>query len=505
MTFWLVLGVMTAAALAAVVWPLTRRPGAALEGNDIAVYRDQLDEIERDLASGTIGAVEAEAARLEVSRRLIAAGDAAARPGASGAADPWRQRLVVAGAALAIPIGAVGLYLALGSPDLPGQPLAERMAAGHAGKNIVAAEDPDRAAMTALVAKVEAHLAANPDDGRGWEVIAPVYMRLMRFDDAVKANRNAIRVLGETAERLGYLGESLTAAADGTVTPEAKETLERARQMDPENVAAGFYLGVAAKQAGNKDEAARIWQDMIARAPEGADWLPFVKRALAVLDGPPPGHPATAQSGPQPLEPPEELPPEQRDMARGMVERLADRLKQNGEDVEGWLRLVRSYMVMADRDAARAAVLEARAALAGDTEKLARLESGVQQLRLEGVPPGAASASAEPQKPAIALPKLSPLPPPETAQQTASANPHPVTSDPAQDAQIRGMVDRLASRLRENGSDVEGWVRLLRSYVVLGDREKARAAAGDARRALSGQLDKLKELEGALRELGIES
>jgi cytochrome c-type biogenesis protein CcmH len=415
-----------------------------------------------------------------------------------------------------VPIGAVWLYLVLGSPHLPGQPLAERMAAGHAGRNIeVAAEDSDKsaaekaalAAMAALVTKVEAHLAANPDDGRGWEVIAPVYMRLQRFDDAVKANRNVIRTLGVSGERLANLGESMTAAADGNVTPEAKAELVRALQMEPENVGARFYLGLAAKQAGERDAAARIWQEMIAGAPADAEWLPFVKRALAMIDGTPAG--AQAQAEPQVLEPPEELPPGQREMGRGMVERLAEKLRANGADVEGWLRLVRSYMVMADRDEARAAVREARGALAADAEKLVRLESGVKQLGLDGVPPG---ATAPPQPAAVALPALAPLPPPPAparpgaTQQAANADPHAAAGDAdvAQDKQIRGMVDRLASRLRENGADVEGWVRLVRSYVVLGDRDKARAAASDAKRALSSEPDKLRQIDGLLKELGLE-
>src|SRR5262245_51892808 len=123
MTLWLVLLLMTAIATLAVLWPLSRRSSPAA-GSDMAVYRDQLDEIERDRVAGLIGEPEAETARIEVSRRLIAAADAATPVPADG--SPWRRRAVALVALIMLPIGAASLYLALGSPQLPGQPQAER-------------------------------------------------------------------------------------------------------------------------------------------------------------------------------------------------------------------------------------------------------------------------------------------------------------------------------------------------------------------------------------------
>jgi len=375
MVFWLVLGLTTAAAVFAVVRPLLKRaprPAAGADG-DLAVYRDQLAEVDRDLARGAIAQPEAEAARIEISRRLIAAAeraDTTHRPDAEAASRPWR--MASAAALIALPLGAVALYLALGSPELPGQPLADRLARARTGAGTTADEPTS---LASLVNQVEAHLVRNPDEGRGWEVLAPAYMRLERFDDAAKARRNAIRLLGATADRVAGLGEALVAAAGGIVTADAKAEFARALALDRDNVTAALYLGLAAKQSGQPEEARRIWEGMIARAPAGAPWVSFVRQAIAALGEPGSGPPAADAAG---------MTAEQREMARGMVERLAARLAADGSDVEGWLRLVRSYMVLGEQDKARAAASDARRALAGDPNKLQRLDTGVKALGVEG-------------------------------------------------------------------------------------------------------------------------
>ncbi len=397
MIFWLVMGVMTAAALFAVIGPLLRRPSLPAGDNDLAVYRDQLAEIDRDLSQGTIAAADAEAARIEVSRRLLAAADRAERTAqASPGGEPplgsgwWRR--ASATALLALPVGAVAVYLVLGSPGLPGQPLAERLARARAAEAAARADTSDLAGM---VARVEAYLAKHPDDGRGWEVLAPIYLRFERYDDAVKARRNAARLLGETGERVAAVGEAMTAAAGGIVTPAARAEFARALTIEPANNTAALFMGLAAKQAGQSDEARRIWEDMIAHAPPGAEWIPFVRQAIAELgatEGSVAGGntaegstaPPAAAAPAAPVTAPAALSAEQRNLARGMVERLAARLATDGSDVEGWLRLVRSYLVLGERDKAQAAATNARRALAADPAKLQRLDSGVKELGVEG-------------------------------------------------------------------------------------------------------------------------
>jgi cytochrome c-type biogenesis protein CcmH len=365
MTLWFVLVLMTAAAIFAVLWPLSRRATALRSGSDVVVYRDQLEEIRRDQAAGLIGDSEAAAAQVEVSRRLIAAADAeAAVPQAAPAAAITRRRRAVAVVALTLlPAGAVALYLAVGSPTLPGQPLASRGPAE--GKTIAQ-----------MVAQVEAHLAKNPNEGRGWEVVAPIYLRMGRFDDAVKARRQALELNGATAERHAGLGEALTAAANGIVTTEALAEFKTALALDAEHIKARFFLGLAAEQDGRVNDAVATWRALLDGAPADAPWAEFIRAELMRVAGGPSADQVAAAS---------DLPPDQRiAMIKGMVERLAERLGQDGSDVEGWLRLVRSYMVLGERERALAAAGAARRAFATEPDKLRRIDELVKGLGLDG-------------------------------------------------------------------------------------------------------------------------
>jgi len=355
MTLWFVLALMTAAAVLTVLWPLVRSERNRRAGSDLAVYRDQLEEIARDRAAGRIGEGEAEAAQVEVSRRLIAAADAeAAVPSAVPAPAAARRRRAIAVAALVmVPLGASALYLTFGSPSLPGQPLAARVAA-------------ETQSIQSIIARVEEHLAREPNDGRGWEVIAPVYLRLGRYDDAIRASRNAIAFSGETAERQAALGEALVTAANGAVTPDARAAFERAVALDAKNIRARYFLAMLADQEGRPADAAASLRAMLAGAPADAPWTEFIRSELERVagDAEPPGG---SDFNP-----------------RVMVERLAARLKQDGSDVEGWLRLVNSYTVLGERDKARAAVSDAKRAHASDPEKLRRIDELAKRLGLEG-------------------------------------------------------------------------------------------------------------------------
>ena len=375
MTLWFGVALMTAAAVWAVLWPLARRGRDLRSGSDVAVYRDQLAEIQRDRAAGLIGENEAVGAQVEISRRLIAAADAPAVAPADAASATWRRRAVAVAALTLLPLGAATLYLALGSPSLPDQPLAARVAGARGNPSI-----------DTLIAQVEDHLSGHPEDGRGWEVIAPVYLRLGRFDDAVKARRNALKLNGATAERESALGEALVFAANGVVTAEAKAAFEQAIALDANGVQARYFLGLAAEQDGDRTQAAATWRALIAAAPPDAPWLDLLRSALARVErgagGVAAGGSSTDASDDQAAV---QLGPDQRKaMIEGMVNRLSERLHHDGADVDGWLRLVRSYMVLGEPDKARAAVADARRALAGDAVKLRRLDDLLRGLGLEG-------------------------------------------------------------------------------------------------------------------------
>jgi cytochrome c-type biogenesis protein CcmH len=371
MTLWLVMALMTAAALFAVLWPLAHATGVQ-SGSDLAVYRDQLDEIERDRASGVIGEEEAQAARNEVSRRLLTAADVAqianSRPAGSSL---LRRRATAVAAFLLLPIAGTALYLALGSPQLPGSSSQDRSNTVDQGGSI-----------SSLIAKIEAHLEQNPDDARGYEVLAPVYLRLGRFSDAVKARRKLLALSGDSAERESDLGEALTAAASGVVTNEARIAFERAAKLDPADPKSTFFIGLAAEQHGDRAEAAAIWRGMIDKAPTDASWLPMVREALARVSDPSAG----GRRGPSADDVAAASTMNEKDrgeMVRGMVARLADRLNKNGDDVEGWQQLLRAYTVLGDREKARNAATDAKRALANHPEKLSRIESVIKALGLD--------------------------------------------------------------------------------------------------------------------------
>lgn len=478
MILWPIFAVMTLAAVLAVWWPLSRRQASARSGSDIAVYRDQLDEIDRDEAASLIGGAEAEAARVEVSRRLIAAADTAKATSTAAAPVPsGRYRFAtLAAAILLLPLGAAITYLSLGSPNLA--PVSMEVAAGG---------QPLPGGIENTVAEVETYLEANPKNGRGWELLAPVYLRLGRFDDAVRARRNALEIFGPDAARLGDLGEAIVMASNGVVTPEAKSLFERANATDPEDVMAQYYLGLNAKQEGRRDEAVRRWNALISSAREGAEWLPLVKNALARVD----------EKGPTLVAPPAAAavaPPEHNgDAIEAMVARLAERLKKDGSDVPGWIQLVRSYRVLGRAEKVKAAVADAHAALASDQEALQRLDQGLQGLETE------AAAGISGPGPAPAAIAIAP-PGPDASQVAAAAQMAPAERN----GMIESMVARLAQRMAENGTDVDGWLRLIKAYTVLGERDKALSAAANARTALAGNSDNLRRIGELTKELGLE-
>ena len=468
MTLWLILALMTGAAIFAVIWPLAQNSKAARSGSDVAVYRDQLNELERDLAAGSIGKTEAEAARVEISRRLLAAADAAkaAAVAVTPSATPWHRRAVALVALLLLPVGAGSLYLRLGSPGLASEPLTAQRGA-----------QPDQQApIENIVAKVEVHLQNNPKDGRGWEVLAPVYMQLGRYTDSVNAWRNALALLGESADREANLGEALVAEANGVVTADAKAAFVRAVTLDNTTVSARYYLGTAAEQDGKREEAAKIWRDLIAEAPAGAHWVSDVRAALARVEA----SPAALSPGPSAAQiaaATKQSPDQQTAMIRGMVDGLAARLQQDGSDLDGWVRLVRSYKVLGELDKEQSAIGDAQRALANDPEKRKQFDVALKELES-----GAAVAAVNP-----------------PVQQANPPTAPPQHEGPA----IQSMLDQLAERVKRAGSDTEGWVMLTRSYLTLGEKEKAAAAIKDARAALADDAARLQQFNEALQRFKI--
>jgi cytochrome c-type biogenesis protein CcmH len=368
MVIWIILLLMTAAAVMAVLWPLSRhRVHAAQQLDpDTLFYREQIAEIERDRERGVLLANEAEAAKAEAGRRLLRATGITAVDAFAALGEPaLRRRRAASTLALSvIPIMGLALYGAYGSPQLLTHP-PEQQAKGQS----------DKLDLMTAVSQIEAHLAQNPQDGRGWEVVAPVYIRMGRIEDAVKAYGSAMRSLGPSAERLANYGEAMVLAKDGLVSAEAQAVFEQAAQMDKAAFKARYYLAVAAEQDGKTEAAKQAYANILANSPEDAPWIGVIRQRLASLGGelPVAGQGDAPQIGAA-------------DIAR-MVSGLAERLEAQGGSPDEWARLIRSYAVLGQRDKAVAAAQRARQALAQDHAGLKTIDAMTRELKLTDAGP----------------------------------------------------------------------------------------------------------------------
>ncbi len=361
--FWIFAAILVLACAYLVLVPLRR--SRALRGradSDVAVYRDQLEEIDRDLERGMIGEAEAKAARTEISRRLLMA-DAARSAESNSQTRAGSQFAVIL--VVAMPFLAVPLYLYSGAPGLPSQPFAERIS-----------KAPEEQSLDELVARVEEHLRANPGDADGWRVVAPIYGRMGRFEDAATAYGRLIDLDGATAERLADLGESLVFADEGLVGDRAAAVFARAVSLDAAHAQSNYFLGLAALQDGDRDTARAIWQELQANADPDLPWARMVTQSLAALDA--------EQGEPSAEEAIASLPDEDRAAAiRGMVDGLDERLAANGGSEAEWRQLMRARMVLGETDAAQDVLKRALENLAPDAAAAARLISAARELGIE--------------------------------------------------------------------------------------------------------------------------
>lgn len=360
MLFWVIAAVLTLGASLAVLLPLTRQAkGEADTSHDLEVYRDQLGEVDKDAARGLIAPSDAEQARAEIARRIIRLDAESARQPKT--ASQFVPRLVGVIAVLAVPLLSWSIYTMIGSPDVPSQPLSARLA-----------QKPADSSVDELIARAEAHLVANPSDGRGWDVLAPVYLRIGRADDAVTAYRNAIRILGSTAARQAGFGEAIAGASGGIVTSDARLAFETALKLEPANPKARYFLALALAQEGKVADAANAWRQLAESLPADSPWRPATDQAIAQAEART-ALPNEAAGAPGPnqgdIDAAASMPSGDRTaMIEGMVATLDEKLRQNPRDPEGWLRLVRSYQVLGKTDLAQAALGRAYAALGRDSE-----------------------------------------------------------------------------------------------------------------------------------------
>ena len=448
---WIAIALVLLATVVAIAIPVlnAKPPRSATEEYDLAVFTDQMKELERDQARGLINAEEFKAARTEIGRRILAAQRAQDDKTAQKATGSRGNMIAAATVLLLIPLIAAPLYVWRGNPTLIG----DRVTA----QQPVPTTRPDpaqQAGLTESVKRLQERLEAAPDDFDGWVLLGRSYMVTQQPVLAIEAYAKAVTLRPEDAAVQSYLGEAIVFSADGTVTEKARAAFVKAVEADPTDPAARFYLAMADAQAGNLRKALDAWIALAADTPADAPWRPVLNQQLraaaqelnvdlaAVLpDAPPPLPPTSGRGGPsrEDIEAAEEMSPADRqEMIRGMVAQLAARLEENPDDIEGWDRLARSYRVL------------------GETDKAADAAARAAQLRGGTAPP---TTQAPPRR------RDAPATPADTEDQQA---------------RIEGMVAGLAARLADDPADREGWIRLTRSYQVLNQPEKALEAFATA-------------------------
>lgn len=411
MTLQIVLSVLLAVVTAAfVVVPLLRRRQTSVRraDYDLQVYRDQLGEIDRDVERGLLTPAQAAAARVEIQRRMLVVDAEGGAADGGAAADPNRALRVATAVVLAllVPVGGLWLYGGtLGSPGLPDRPIAARE-----GERLGMAE-ADIRRLREAVAMLEARMAENPDNQEGWLMLAQSHSQLQQWPQALAAYERVVRLGGVDAEVWSSIGEAHVFAQSGTVVAPAEAAFRNALRLDRREPRARFYLGVARMQADEPRKAMAIWRQLSATSPEDAPWMPMLRQRMAALgqqDGVMPMsvrpvHPldlydaeqageeisldatgedddATAQADAEAPAAGAAMPglsAEEQAMVDGMVKSLADRLAENPDDYEGWMRLGRSYAVLQRFDDAAEAYGKAAALREDDVESRFRQASAL--------------------------------------------------------------------------------------------------------------------------------
>ncbi len=436
MTVWIVFALVTLAVAGYVLWPVLVSPrrkqaapadatvntGAAASANkdakqlaaqaaslsdqdelqrDLTVYRDQLAEINRDIERGVLNAEQADAARIEVERRILATDQriqvrAKSRSGKSTGA--FARPLAVALILISL-IGGVGLYLDIGDPTLPDRPIAQRgdeiMAAREARQQNGAREQ----ALRKAVADLSNRLMQDPSNLEDWEMLGNSLMALNRPKQAETAFLEAVKLSNRDGAYLAMYAEALIRASDGQVTAAARGALEEAAKSGNHNPRIAFYLGLADLQQGQTQAALERWIALANNAPADASWLPMVVRQIeqtATASGiditgrlkmpsgtTPPAIAGNVGPSQEEMKAAADMTPEQRrQMIEGMVGRLAAKLEENPQNPDGWARLMRAYVVMGMKDKAQESYQKAQTALKGNKPALAQLAALADQVGL---------------------------------------------------------------------------------------------------------------------------
>ena len=387
--FWIICAVLTGAVGFAIIAPLLRNRGTGepAAAFDLRVYRDQLQEVDRDLERGVIAPEDAARLRTEIGRKVL---DADRRLSQDTAGKAGGRGLLAMGVLALLFVGAVALYLREGQPGRDDLPIAQRIAnarqiyesrpsqaeAEARAPAPVTPEVPEDFA--ALIQQLREAVARNPDDPQGLALLATNEIRLGNLSAAREAQQRLVELRGDdaSADELVRLSALMIEAASGLITPEAEEMLARALTREPTHPQARYLLGMLQLQNDRPDRAFPIWRSLLEEGPEDAPWIAPIRTAisdLAWLAGQPDYVPPVPMPGPdaEAMAAAEDMTPEERQqMVAGMVSQLESRLASQGGTPEEWARLISSLVVIGNADHAREIWTEARTRFATQPEAL---------------------------------------------------------------------------------------------------------------------------------------
>lgn len=388
MTLWLLMTILCSATAVVMSIPLIRRyDDQGREVQDQAIYQDQLSEVDRDELAGTIDAPEAKAARAEIRRRLAIAETTMkkSQPLSSG----WKMLALVSTAALVI-LGGVNLYAYLGTPELPSvSNLQPPTPAVPTTQDSVSGSGQ----IDTLITKLQARMQANPRDAEGWRMLGWAQFNKQNYAASAEAYAKAVEIDPANIDYRSAYAESLVQTADGIVTPKAQSLITEVLAKDPKNFRARFYDSLAQEQAGDKTGALDRWIALLAASPEGAGWREDVIARIVNL-GKATGRdvsaivasasPSTSVITDAQKSAIQALPEgDQTAMIKGMVAKLADRLKTNPNDADGWIKLIKSYQVLNDPASAKDALNTALLAFTNDPANKDKIVAAATNLGLK--------------------------------------------------------------------------------------------------------------------------
>jgi cytochrome c-type biogenesis protein CcmH len=414
MAFWIISAAMAVGVAMLLALAMIRARSGEAKGSgdsDIEVYRDQLAEVDRDLARGVLSPDEAATVRLEISRRLLEADRKAAEGTGVGTAPKAASTVAALAVGATVVAGTAFLYNRIGAPGYPDLPLAARLQMAEEARANRPSQEMAEAEAAArippanlanpqhveLVEQLRAALETRPDDLTGYTLLARNEAALGNFAAARKAQERVVELLGDRATATDYadLADVMILAAGGFVSPEAEQVLLQTLNRDPQNGTALYYTGLLYAQVARPDRAFAVWRPLLEQSSPADPWYFPIHgqieelglRAGVVYTAPeipaPAGAPGEGgQPGPtaEDVAAAQDMSPEDRQaMIENMVAGLSDRLATQGGTAEEWARLITALGVLGRADEARAIADEAATAFAGQPDALPLIEAARQR------------------------------------------------------------------------------------------------------------------------------